>query len=103
MGLWYYRSRTCAAKAWQQWIDRALSGSLEPMKKVAWTVQHNLWGILNAVVLKASNGPAESMNAWIQRVKRQAWGYRSRERFRNAMFFHCGGLELYLERLKSQG
>jgi hypothetical protein len=48
----------------------------------------------------ASNGPAESMNARIQRVKKQPGGFRNRERFRNAIYLHCGGLDLYPETLK---
>lgn len=100
MNLWHYRSRTWAEKGWKQWISWAQRCQLEPMKKVGQTVQRNLWGILNAVVLKASNGPAESMNARIQRVKNQACGFRNRERFRNAIYCHCGGLDLYPETLK---
>jgi len=50
--------------------------------------------------VKAGNGPAESMNAGIQRVKNQACGCCNRERFRNAIDFHCGGLDLYPEKLK---
>ena len=100
MDLWHYRSRTWAEKGWKQWIGWAQRCRLEPMKKVGKTVQRYLWGILNGVVLNANNGPAESMNAKIQRVKRQACGFRNRERFRNAIYFHCGGLDLYPETLK---
>ena len=103
MDLWHYRSRTWAEKGWKRWIGWAQRCRLEPMEKVGQTVQKNLWGILNAVVLNASNGPAESMNARIQRVKRQACGFRNRDRFRNAIYFHCGGLDLYPETLKLQG
>jgi len=38
---------------------------------------------------------AESMSARIQRIKRMACGYRIRERFRNAIRFHLGRLDLY--------
>jgi transposase len=51
-------------------------------------------GILNAVVLRTTNA-AESMNARIQRIKRMACGYRNRERFRNAILFHLGELDLH--------
>jgi transposase len=65
------------------------------MKRVAATVESHLEGILNAVVLKATNAASESINARIQRVKRMACGFRNRERFRNAIYFHLGGLDLY--------
>ena len=57
-------------------------------------IRAHLEGIIHAIVLKATNAGAESVNAKIQRVKRMACGFRNRERFRNAIYFHCGGLEL---------
>ena len=50
-------------------------------------------GIINAIVLKATNALGESMNAKkmsvkIQKIKSQACGYRNRQRFRNAIMFH---------------
>ena len=65
------------------------------MKKAARTVQTHLWGIINAIVLRVTNAGAESANAKIQWIKKQACGFRSRERFRNAIYFHLGGLDLY--------
>ncbi len=38
---------------------------------------------------------AESINAKIQRVKKMACGFRNRARFRTAIMFHLGGLDLY--------
>ncbi|HEX9640883.1 MAG TPA: transposase [Candidatus Krumholzibacteria bacterium] len=51
-------------------------------------------GIINAIVLGATNAASESINAKIQRVKRMACGFRNRERFRNAIYFHLGGLDM---------
>ena len=48
-----------------------------------------------AIVLGLHNGHAESMNSRIQRLKHRACGFRNRERFRNAIYFHLGGLQLY--------
>ena len=45
------------------------------------------FGILNAVALR-------TMNAWLQRIKQMACGYRNRERFQHALLFHLGGLNL---------
>ena len=70
---------------------------LAPMQKVAWTIKQHLWGILNAIVLGVHNGHAESTNSRIQRLKARACGFRNRERFRNAIYFHCGGLDLMPE------
>jgi transposase len=40
------------------------------------------------------NGHAESIDARIQRIKARACGFRNRERFRAAIYLHCGGLDL---------
>ncbi|WP_374114478.1 transposase [Thiolapillus sp.] len=53
---------------------------MEPIKKVAKTIKEHLWGILNAIVLKVSNGPAEGLNRcqpW--RAKRRLVDPSSRE------------------------
>jgi len=68
---------------------------LDPIKKVAKTIKEHLWGILNAVVLKVSNGPAEGLNSRIKMIKVRSRGFRNKERFANAIYFHLGGLDLY--------
>jgi transposase len=37
----------------------------------------------------------EAVNAMIQWVKRTARGFRNAENFKMAIYFHCGGLDLY--------
>ncbi len=98
--LWNYTSRTWARKAWRKWIGWAMRSRLEPMRKAARMVREHLDGIVNAIVLGATNAGAESLNAKIQRIKRMACGFRNRERFRNAIYFHLGGLDLYPEARK---
>lgn len=93
--LWSYVSRAWALKAWKRWIGWAMRSRLEPMKKVGRTIRAHLWGIINAIVLRVTNAGAESQNAKIQRIKKQACGFRNRDRFRNAIYFHLGGLDLY--------
>ena len=95
MRLWHYVSRTGAEKGWRRLIGWAQRSRLEPMKKVAGTLKEHLWGILNAVVLKVTNGPAEGMNSRIQLIKARSRGFRNRANFRNAIYFHLGGLDLY--------
>jgi len=93
--LWKYKSRTWATTRWQEWIAWAVRSRLEPIKRVAQMIRAHLHGIVNAVVTGATNAIAESINSKIQHVKRIACGYRNRERFRNAIYFHCGMLDLY--------
>lgn len=94
MGLWHYRSRTWAMKAWKRWLGWALRCRLPAMRAAAITIKRHLWGLLNAIVLDLHNGHAEGMNSRIQRIKQRACGFRNRDRFRNAIYFHLGGLDL---------
>jgi len=93
--LWDYTSRTWAKKAWERllgWIARC---RINPIKEVGRTVKNHLWGILNAIINNVTNARAESLNSRIQGLKKQACGYRNRARFREAIMFHFGGLDLY--------
>jgi len=93
--LWHYEHRTWALKGWKRLLNWMVRSRLAPMKKVAATLKNHLWGIINAVVLKADNSHAESINSRIKTVKTRARGFRNKRRFRDAIYFHLGGLELY--------
>lgn len=97
MTLWGYVSRTWAEKGWKRWLAWAVRCRLEPVKKVAQTIKSHLWGILNAIILDANNGGAESINGRIKLMKVRSRGFRNKERFRNAIYFHLGDLDLYPE------
>lgn len=94
MCLWNYTSRGWALKAWTGLINWAMRSKLEPVKKVARMLRNYLYGVINAVVMKVSNGALEGINSRIQKLKARACGYRNRQRFRNAIYFHLGGLNL---------
>jgi transposase len=93
--LWSFVRRGWALRAWERWLAWAFRSRLEPIRKAARVIQRNLWGIINAVVKNVTNATSESLNARIQWVKKNACGYRNRDRFRTAILFHCGGLDLY--------
>lgn len=99
MNIWNYVRSSCIYKHLIKWISWASRSRLEPMKKVGKMFKKHIWGIINAIIEKADNGHSESINSGIQKVKRQACGFRNRERFRNAIYFHLGGLDLYPERV----
>jgi len=60
-------------------------------------------GYLNAVVLKANNGGAESINSQIVMIRVHCRGFQNKKRFRNAIYFHHCGFDLYPARIKQQG
>ena len=97
MSLWHYVSKTWARKGWGKWLSWAMRSRLDPIKEVAKTIKEHLWGILNAIVLKVSNGPAEGLNSRIKMIKVRSRGFRNKKRFANAIYFHLGGLDLYPE------
>ena len=97
MAIWRYRSRRWARKAFEKWHDWAISSGLEPVKKVARMVKEHLEGIVNAIYHGVTNARSESINARIKWVKFSARGFRNRERFRRAIYFHLGGLDMSLE------
>jgi transposase len=95
MEIWSDKSREEAERSWRWWHGWAVRSRLEPMKRVARMIKSHLGGVLNAIVTGTTNAMSESINAQIQRVKRMACGFRNRQRFRNAIYFHLGGLDLY--------
>jgi transposase len=95
MGLWGYVHRGWAERMWNRWYDWAIRCRLEPIKKVARMIRSHWHGVINAVTSNITNAASEGMNSKIQWIKRKACGYRNRENFRNAIYFHCGGLDMY--------
>lgn len=94
--LWDYEYLGVAEKRWKEllsWISRS---KLEPMIKVGRMIRNYFWGILNAIRMRVNNAMLESVNSGIQRIKRMACGFRNRERFRMAILFHFGGLDMGL-------
>lgn len=87
-----YGRVVCGWKRLLLWMKRS---RLQPMIELAHTIEQHIWGILNAIRLKANNGNAEGINSRIQKLKKIACGYRSPERFRIDILFHLGKLDLY--------
>jgi len=83
-----------AEEAWNIWIEKAEETGLAPVVKVAQMVKNHLWDIVNAVVLGVSNAQAESINSKIKILNSRARGFRCRDRFRRAILFNCGNLDL---------
>jgi len=101
MGLWSYVSRGWATRMWRRWYCWAIRSRLEPIKRVARMIKRHWEGVINAATTDVTNARSEGMNSKIQWIKRQACGFRNRARFRNAIYFHLGGLDFYPEALKS--
>ena len=95
MALWDLRYPGVADRnfaAWHRWARRS---RLEPVRKVAAMIKRHWVNIRTYFTHRITNAGAEAINAKIQAAKRRACGFRSRVRFRTAIYFHCGGLDLY--------
>jgi len=51
--------------------------------------------VLRFVKHPITNGVAEGLNSKIMSIKRKAGGFRNPSNFTTAIYFHCGGLDLY--------
>ena len=83
-----------AEKNWKKLLNWISHCRLKPIIAVGKTIRNYLWGILNAIRHKVNNGMLESKNSFIQKIKNKACGFRNRKRFKNAILFHLGGLDL---------
>jgi transposase len=94
-GLWECPSRQGATEYHRRWHHWATHSRLAPVIKVARMVQSHLPNILSYYAHRVTNAVSEGINSAIQTIKKRAFGYRNQGHFVNAIYFHCGGLELY--------
>lgn len=94
MTLYNYVYEKPARKHFQWWYSWAIRSHLEPMKKVAGMLKRRFENIITYLRHQITNAISESLNAKIQWVKYTARGFRNKQNFINAIYFHCGGLDL---------
>lgn len=93
--LWTCGSEEEAASFFQHWYGWARRSRLAPVVKAAGTLKHYLGGVLRSVSHRVTNACIEGINSKIETLKKMACGFRNREHFKTAIYFHCGGLSLY--------
>lgn len=86
---------------WKRWYSFAIRSRLEAVKRVARMIRDHWESVMNAATRNVTNALAEAVDSKLQWIKRMASGYRNRENFRNAIYVHLGGLDLYPETLRS--
>ena len=65
------------------------------MRQAAETIRRHIANIVTYYQYPITNAMSEGLNSQIQKIKSMACGFRNIERFKTAIYFHCGGLELY--------
>lgn len=92
--LWEFHSIAHARRYFARWYASAIRSRLRPMCYLARTLQAHLENILTYLTHRITNAVTEGLNAKIQWIKYSSRGFRDRERFKTAIYFHCGGLDL---------
>lgn len=93
--LWTYKRVASATRFFQRWFHWARCSRLEPVRKAAATLKRHADGILRYCRHPITNGVTEGLNGKIMTIKRKACGFRNPQNFQTAIYFHCGGLDLY--------
>jgi transposase len=94
-GLWDCESKLDAITYYGRWHNWATHSRLAPVINVARMVNTHLPNILTYYLHRVTNAVSEGINSAIQTIKKRAFGYRNPENFKTAIYFHCGGLDLY--------
>lgn len=93
--LWDYTTEGWARRFFTRWYGWAVRSRLSPIKRVARMLKSRLDQIINYCHHQVTNGVAEGLNSKIMTIKRKACGFANPEHFKTAIYFHCGGLDLY--------
>ena len=94
MAFFHYVYERPARKHFPWWYNWAVRSRLQPMKEVAAMLKRRFENIITYLRHQITNAASESLNAKIQWVKYTARGFRNKQNFANAIYFHCGGLDL---------
>lgn len=81
------------------WMADALRYNIGGINKVVFMFKRHLKGIISAMVTGANNGKAERTNGSIQEIKTIGRGYVTAERYRIAILFFYGGLDMSIVNL----
>lgn len=93
--LWNYVYSESAWKFWKRWYFWATHSRLKPILEAAQTVKSHIVNIMTYLKHRVTNAMSESINGKIQTIKQMACGFRNIKNVQTAIYFHCGGLDLY--------
>jgi transposase len=93
--LWSFKRMGWAHRHFARWYFWATHSRMTPVIKVAKMIKRHLSNVMSYFNHRITNAVAEGLNSKIQTIKKRAYGFRNRENFKTAIYFHCGGLDLY--------
>ncbi len=94
MAFFSYTYERPARKHFRWWFNWAVRSRLGPMKETARMLHRRFANIVTYLKHRLTNAASESINAKVQWVKYTARGFRNKQNFIDAIYFHCGGLNL---------
>ena len=93
--LWHYVYPEAGRRFWKRWYFWATHSRLKPILEAAATLKRHVANILTYFRHRITNAVSEGLNSKIQTIKKMAYGFRNLDHFKTAIYFHCGGLDLY--------
>lgn len=93
--LWDFKYEKNMRKYFEKWYFWATHSRIAPVNAAAKTLKTHINNIVTYATHQITNALGESINAKIEKVKRMACGFRNRDNYKTAIYFHCGGLDLY--------
>jgi transposase len=91
---WEYRSPYWAACFLAEWCSRVMRSRIEPLKKVARTLESHCELILNWFIAKGtiSAGMVEGLNYNVKLILKKSYGFRTEEAVKTALYHRLGAL-----------
>jgi len=78
-----------------RWTTSSKDFGIKETTKIVGMFKNHLQRVINALITTFNNAMAERLNGKIQELKTSDRGYRTFEKFRSAILFFHGGLNLY--------
>ena len=89
---WDYSYQAWAKKYLIQWFWWATHSRLKPMRDFAWMIRRHQDDILNYFKVPIDNGAVEGLNNKAKVISHRAYGYRTAETFKLALYHGMGKL-----------
>jgi len=89
---WDYSYQAWAKKYLNQWFWWATHSRLKPMRDFAWMIRRHQDDILNYFKVLIDNGAVEGLNNKAKAISHRAYGYRTAETFKLALYHGMGKL-----------
>ena len=89
---WDYSYKAWAKKYLNRWFWWATHSRLKPMRDFAWMVRRHQDDILNYFKVPIDNGAVEGLNNKAKAISHRAYGYRTAETFKLALYHGMGKL-----------